>query len=484
MAAAIVQQASGNSGAGTADTYDVTLPSDTAADNQLVIIVSSDATVATPSGFTLDRSQVNNNGHYHFRKVSVAETASWTIDPGGSSSTSWWVAEISGLEASPVDQVNSAGSGTQQSSRSTESVTTTVADTLLIGSVGGSSSTAGRPVAIVSWTNSFVEEDWTVSTKSSGTDVSIGVAVRTVSSTGSYSSTASWTGDCATAGMIVAYKIAAGGTPGSASPAAIARSFTVDAASPAAAGNVSPGAIARVFTVDAPTPFGPGNISPAVVARLFTVDAATPFGTTTVRPGVIARVFTVDAATPVGQAVAAPAAIVRVFTVDDATPTNSDGTTVEPATIARVFTVDAATPVGLAVAAPGVIARVFTVDAVTPVGSAVALPATTARSFTVDAATPFGTTTVRPGVIARSFTVDAVTIDAAGNISPAALVIVLTIPQVTLLVVVGQVHPDAPLFAVLVSSPALAELTERGFSVADLDETGSVADLDETKTSA
>ncbi len=52
------------------------------------------------------------------------------------------------------------------------------------------------------------------------------------------------------------------------------------------------------------------------------------------------------------------------------------------------------------------------------------------------------------------------------------------------LIVVGQVHPDAPLFAVLVSSPALAELTERGFSVAELEETGSIADLDETKSSA
>ena len=52
------------------------------------------------------------------------------------------------------------------------------------------------------------------------------------------------------------------------------------------------------------------------------------------------------------------------------------------------------------------------------------------------------------------------------------------------LIVVGQIHPDAPLFAVLVSSPALAELTERGFSVAELDETGSIAELDETKTSA
>jgi len=36
----------------------------------------------------------------------------------------------------------------------------------------------------------------------------------------------------------------------------------------------------------------------------------------------------------------------------------------------------------------------------------------------------------------------------------------------------------------LVSAPALAELTERGFSIADLEETGTVADLDEIKTSA
>ena len=58
----VVQETSGTTGTTTPTTYSVTLPNPTAG-NSVVIIVSSDATVATPSGFVVDRSQVNGNGH-------------------------------------------------------------------------------------------------------------------------------------------------------------------------------------------------------------------------------------------------------------------------------------------------------------------------------------------------------------------------------------------------------------------------------------
>ena len=55
MAASFVQEQGGTSGATSPASYSVTLPNPTAAGNLVVIVVVSDATVATPSGFGLDK---------------------------------------------------------------------------------------------------------------------------------------------------------------------------------------------------------------------------------------------------------------------------------------------------------------------------------------------------------------------------------------------------------------------------------------------
>jgi len=209
MAASIVQETFASSGSTTADTYTVTLSSDTAADNQLFIVVSSRATVATPSGFTLDKSQVNNNAHYVFRKTSVAETSSWTIDPGGSNQTAWWVAEISGLDTSPFDVAASTGSSSGVTSRSTGTTATTAqADEWLLASSGGLAA-ANPPPTMDSWTNSFTIQGTAASSVTSGDNTRIGVALRDVTATGDYETTVTYSSSLSSTAIIATYKVAA-----------------------------------------------------------------------------------------------------------------------------------------------------------------------------------------------------------------------------------------------------------------------------------
>ena len=211
MAVVIVQSNPGTSGAGTADTYTVTLGSDTTSGNEVIITVSSDATVATPTGFTVDRSQVNNNGHYVFRKSTSGETASWVIDPGGSSATTWNAYEVSGLDlGSGVDQVQSTGGAGDDSTRSTGTTgTTDTADEWLFATIGSSNNDHSDAIGVASWTNSFIEQDDIDSTKGVDTDVGVATAFRTVSATATFETTGTYEDDNAGTGIIVTYRIAA-----------------------------------------------------------------------------------------------------------------------------------------------------------------------------------------------------------------------------------------------------------------------------------
>ncbi len=246
----------------------------------------------------------------------------------------------------------------------------------------------------------------------------------------------------------------AGGGAGSASPAAIARSFTVDAVTQTGPGNITPAttarsftvdavtllgqtsvrpaAIVRSFTVDAPTIQGPGNITPATTARLFTVDLPTLTGPGNTTPATIARLFTVDAVTLLGQTTVRPAVIARAFTIDAVSLTGPGNVT--PGAIARLFTVDDVTTDGgggAGDASPAAIIRAFTVDAVNLTGPGNITPSAIVRVFTVDLVTLLGQTSVRPATIARVFTVDAVTVSGPGNITPGAIVRVFVLPSVT-----------------------------------------------------
>lgn len=209
MAAVVVQAQGGTSGATAPASYSVTLPNPTAVGNRVVIVVVSDATVADPSGFTLDKSQVNSDGHYHWSKIAAGGEAAWTVTPNSSAAGSWHAYEISGLTADTADQAASTGSSSGATTRSTGTTGTTAqANELAIASWG--SSVVGTAVTWGGQTNGFVENIPDQVTTTGGSNVGLSVAFLTLAATGTVESTA--TADAGQApkstGIVVTYKIA------------------------------------------------------------------------------------------------------------------------------------------------------------------------------------------------------------------------------------------------------------------------------------
>jgi hypothetical protein len=108
-----VQDNAGNSGstATPATTNSATLPSGTAAGNTLLLIIAADQLVTTPSGFTLDNSQVNTAAQYTFRKATTAGETSWAFTMSPAGPYCWYVREESGLTGSQ-DATAKSGSAT------------------------------------------------------------------------------------------------------------------------------------------------------------------------------------------------------------------------------------------------------------------------------------------------------------------------------------------------------------------------------------
>lgn len=210
-----------------------TLPLPTSPGNRVVIAVTSNATLQTPSGFGVDRSQVNNNAEYRFGKATGAggET-SWTIAPtSGNAAIAGFVMEVAGLTASPVDQVISAGSGTNSSTRSTGTTPTTTqaAEWLLASCAWSRGSGAVNSINDGSWTNGFTDVvkagggvAEVATSKGSGTNVGIALAERTVSSTGTFETTATLAASSPGTAILVTYKISAADQPANINPDASA----------------------------------------------------------------------------------------------------------------------------------------------------------------------------------------------------------------------------------------------------------------------
>lgn len=209
MSVAIVQETAGDTGAGTPSSYSVTLPVATTAGNSVVIICTSDATVSTPAGFTLDKSQINNNGHYTFRKTTAGAETGWTLTPSVAAAGCWYAVEIAGLVSSPVDVTASTGSVTGDATRSTGTTSSTT-QPLTVAFASWGSSAATNPAPLHSGqTNSFFERiNDRATTKTSGTNIGLSVAAKVLTAAGTVESTATLTPGAAGTAMVVVYKIA------------------------------------------------------------------------------------------------------------------------------------------------------------------------------------------------------------------------------------------------------------------------------------
>lgn len=198
------------------------------AGNLLLVAVNSDATVATPSGYTLIASSIHNAGCYLYGKVAAGGETGVTVTPNVAASTSVAIAEIGNLSGATVanilDKTASNGTGTGQNTRSTGTTAGTVqADEYAVAVWGYSANTASFPADFGSggnnkWsaqTNSFTEKIDVGTTKSSATNVGLCIAVKDLSSTGTVESTATVinSNSIPAESLLATFKALSGSTP-------------------------------------------------------------------------------------------------------------------------------------------------------------------------------------------------------------------------------------------------------------------------------
>lgn len=229
MTATLVRSAqwAQNTGLATVPASTAALGGTASAGNLLIASIGADDYITggssqnrtPPSGWTFvtNGQQESNLGHYLLFKVAAGTETGITYTIGSASPSCGWIAEWSGMTASPAD--GGAGQKVVASANSytTPTLTPTAGDRLLIGTIGGSLSTANFIGGMGSWLSSFIEDQDAKTTFASGTRDSVGGAWLTVTANGStaYSTGATWDGGDtpqSRTGIIAAFKVAAAAT--------------------------------------------------------------------------------------------------------------------------------------------------------------------------------------------------------------------------------------------------------------------------------
>lgn len=199
---ALIQQPTNVANGATSVSVTISTP---AANDLLIAICGARAsvTITAPSGFSTAKNQSGTVSQGIFYKVAAGTESSISCG-GGTSSTRWGihVYEYSAMVASsPLDAVNTTSSTGSGTSASSGTVTTTNANDLLIAGV-----TIGANTSITAWSNSFTAENNFANGGSTSSRGTYGASDKTVTSTGSYSTT-STAGSGSWVGQIAAFKM-------------------------------------------------------------------------------------------------------------------------------------------------------------------------------------------------------------------------------------------------------------------------------------
>lgn len=209
MAVAIVRS---NTGSVNSGNLTLTLSQATTSGNTLFLAVGSIGVATTPSGFTLDVNANNTTDTSWantaiFRKAITSGETSWAITLPSNGGGVGYVAEVSGLTASPLDQVaENNASGASFSASTGTTGTTAQADEWALAVVANAS---GRTYS--SWTNGFTEVADLGNTATVKTN--LGVATLTIASVGTYSTAAAMSPSGLYSGCIATYKTPVVATP-------------------------------------------------------------------------------------------------------------------------------------------------------------------------------------------------------------------------------------------------------------------------------
>lgn len=178
----------------------------------LIIGISSDTTVSTPSGYTADKSDVANIGAYAFRKVAAGGETSVTITTSGNFPTALGYRRYSGATGTPFD-VAAAAHNLSGASTTPAATTATLAGTgelsVALGCLGNLGGTT--PVTPV-WSSGYTNRVDVNTAGTGSTDQHLFLADNQNAGTAAESPNVSWTNASGNQTMIVVtYKPSAGG---------------------------------------------------------------------------------------------------------------------------------------------------------------------------------------------------------------------------------------------------------------------------------
>lgn len=215
MAIALVQKKGAQSGASVAS-LDVTLDAPPTAGNLLVACCNSDATVATPAGFSLAVSAISSQGCYVFyRVVQAGDSATVTFAPSVSDSIAAGVIEYSGLvTVSVLDKTASNTTNASASSLATGTTATTAQASELVIVCVGPHGGNNHPWVLSSWSAGYTSqvEEPNGLANSAVFSSACHIGDQIVGATGAYAATGTWSPASNDAGAAIATFKGLGGT--------------------------------------------------------------------------------------------------------------------------------------------------------------------------------------------------------------------------------------------------------------------------------
>jgi hypothetical protein len=230
-------------------------------------------------------------------------------------------------------------------------------------------------------------------------------------------------------GVAIELDTSSAGTDGTASPAVIAVTSTLPAATISGGGLTTPAAISAPVTLPTADGRGHGTTAPAAIAVTANLPAPTLSGGGTGTPATITTTVTLPAATLKAGGDTSPAVIPVTITLPAPTATGGGGGdgTATPAVIACTATLPAATTSGGGTSTPAALSLALTFPAASASGAATTSPAVIPLTVTAPSATTSGAGTATPGAIALVTTIPNPGISAGTTVNPATIALAITL---------------------------------------------------------
>jgi hypothetical protein len=212
--------------------HNFTFPSGPASAGDLLVLgISSDTTVSTPSGWSLATSDVGNLGAYIFYKTAAGGETSVAVATSGNFATALGYARYSGASASPLD-ATAAGRNVVSGNTTPTATTGTLAATgelsIAAACLGGLQT--GTQTGIT-WSTGYTNRIDQTSGGTGSSDQHVFIADNRNAGTSAESPSASWTGNTNNQTLLVATFLSAGGTTVNASASLAAAGMLTAAAS-------------------------------------------------------------------------------------------------------------------------------------------------------------------------------------------------------------------------------------------------------------